>query len=392
MSTTSLTSTADARHIDMHELAPWPQHLTLTDVVAEGLRLSLVWNNGDRGQFPLLWLRDHCACDQCRHPLTRERLVTPMAAVPGLDEARIEHGQLHLDWQDGHHSRFAAGWLHQRRPGEAAIDSLPRPVAWQTPFSPQHVRHADLVAGGNGEKAWITALLRDGLVLLDEGPLELEEVSRLARRIGPLKATNFGARFDVISKPNPNNAAYTSIALALHTDLPNWRQPPDMQLLYCLKNDAEGGGSIFADGIQVAEALRAANPDHFQLLAETAIDFRFQDEEHDIGVREPVIDVGTDGRIREIRFNNWIRDTLHLPADLITSWYEAYHHFWTLLHAPQHQIALDLRPGQMVAFDNRRVLHGREAFDPSTGERHLQGTYLDRDMLESRLRVLARKG
>ena len=95
MSTTSLTSTADAGHIDMHELAPWPQHLTLTDVVAEGLRLSLVWNNGDRGQFPLLWLRDHCACDQCRHPLTRERLVTPMAAVPGLDEARIEHGQLH---------------------------------------------------------------------------------------------------------------------------------------------------------------------------------------------------------------------------------------------------------------------------------------------------------
>ena len=44
----------------------------------------------------------------------------------------------------------------------------------------------------------------------------------------------------------------------------------------------------------------------------------------------------------------------------------------------------------MVAFDNRRVLHGRREFDPNSGARHLQGTYLDRDMLASRLRVLAR--
>ncbi|CAN0592757.1 unnamed protein product, partial [Ectocarpus sp. 12 AP-2014] len=37
-----------------------------------------------------------------------------------------------------------------------------------------------------------------------------------------------------------------------------------------------------------------------------------------------------------------------------------------------------------------RVLHGRREFDPNSGVRHLQGTYLDRDMLASRLRVLAR--
>ena len=44
----------------------------------------------------------------------------------------------------------------------------------------------------------------------------------------------------------------------------------------------------------------------------------------------------------------------------------------------------------MIAFDNRRVLHGRNAFNPNSGRRHLQGTYLDLDLLESRLRVLAR--
>jgi gamma-butyrobetaine dioxygenase len=205
-----------------------------------------------------------------------------------------------------------------------------------------------------------------------------------------MRSTNFGGRFDVRSVPNPNNAAYTAIGLELHTDLPNWRQPPDIQLLYCLENDAEGGESSFADGFAAAEILRAEKPDAFRVLSETPIDFRFQDDGHDIAVREPVIDLDAEGRPREIRFNNWIRDTLSLPLDRIEAWYDAYRAFWQILRRPEGRVELTLAPGQMVAFDNRRVLHGRNAFDPNTGKRHLQGTYLDLDMLQSHLRVLSR--
>ena len=72
------------------------------------------------------------------------------------------------------------------------------------------------------------------------------------------------------------------------------------------------------------------------------------------------------------------------------AWYSAYALLWKLFHSEAHQLEFSLRPGQMIAFDNRRVLHGRREFDPNSGARHLQGTYLDRDMLASRLRVLAR--
>ena len=41
---------------------------------------------------------------------------------------------------------------------------------------------------------------------------------------------------------------------------------------------------------------------------------------------------------------------------------------------------------------NQRALHGRTAFDPNAGRRHLQGCYVDKDGVESRLRVLARAG
>ncbi len=44
----------------------------------------------------------------------------------------------------------------------------------------------------------------------------------------------------------------------------------------------------------------------------------------------------------------------------------------------------------MVVFDNRRVLHGREAFDPASGYRRLLGCYVDRGEWDSRIRVLSR--
>lgn len=387
------TPIADARAVlPMGELTPYAEGPALIEAAAAGRQLALGWHNGDRARFPLTWLRDHCACTECRHPMTRERLYMALEVPEQAPATALEDGNLVLTWADGHVSRIDAGWLHQRRPGEARDDAVPARRPWARDYRPTRVDHADFVAGAEGERAWLTALLRDGLVLLENGPLADEEVSRLAGRIGPLRATNFGARFDVKSKPNPNNAAYTAIGLALHTDLPNWRHPPDIQLLYCLENDAEGGESTFFDGFAAAEALRAESPEAFRRLAETPIDFRFQDEEHDLVWSAPLLALDEQGRVVEVRLNNWIRDTLRLPLEEIDAWYDAYRAFWALAQDPEHRLEFSLAPGEMVAFDNRRVMHGRNAFDPSTGRRHLQGTYLDLDMCESRLRVLARRG
>jgi len=58
---------------------------------------------------------------------------------------------------------------------------------------------------------------------------------------------------------------------------------------------------------------------------------------------------------------------------------------------PKYRLTLKLKAGEMVVFDNRRVLHGRDAFDPSTGYRHLHGCYVDRGEFSSRLRQLGRR-
>ena len=49
-----------------------------------------------------------------------------------------------------------------------------------------------------------------------------------------------------------------------------------------------------------------------------------------------------------------------------------------------------MRSGDIACMDNRRVLHGRRAFEPGTGRRHLQGAYVEHEEVVSRIRTLRR--
>ena len=55
------------------------------------------------------------------------------------------------------------------------------------------------------------------------------------------------------------------------------------------------------------------------------------------------------------------------------------------------QVSFKLQPGELILFDNTRVLHARTAFSAS-GSRHLQGAYSDLDGLYSCLNRLEAAG
>lgn len=401
MTADAFTTDDTTPRVDMNELSDYGDEGWLTAVTPGERKLTLTWNDGYTADFHHIWLRDHCPSPDCRHPQTRERtfrIIDLPAELPAPEAEVTEAGALQLDWPAmadfaAHRSLFDPGWLRQR----AADDGGPatmglEPVAWDASLGDDlpTVDHDAFMTSTAGLHDWLTGLARYGLVLLRGGPTTENEVIQVAERVGWPRETNFGRHFDVVSKPNPNNAAYTPIALEPHADLPNWDRPPDFQLLYCLANEAEGGASVFTDGVAVAEALRAEDPEGFRVLSEEPIDFRFQDEETDLATRAPVIGIDTAGRPTRIRFNNWIRDSLRLPGPKVEPFYRAYRRFWELLRDPRYTVRFTLQPGQMIAFDNLRVLHGRDAFDPNTGHRHLQGAYLDRDLVRSRLRVLQR--
>ena len=61
------------------------------------------------------------------------------------------------------------------------------------------------------------------------------------------------------------------------------------------------------------------------------------------------------------------------------------------MRAPDFEIRFLLGDGDLVMFDNCRLLHGRTGFDPAEGLRHLQGCYIDIDGPRSLYRVLRRR-
>ncbi|MEC9482373.1 MAG: gamma-butyrobetaine hydroxylase-like domain-containing protein, partial [Halomonas sp.] len=152
--------------IDMGELASYADGPALVDAMATGARVTLRWTDDSQAHFPLSWLRDHCACASCRHPLTRERLFVPLEDIADAPEVELIEGGLLLNWADGHVSRFDAVWLHQRRLDDTAFApdrDLPVRQPWEPGFAPRRIAHGDFLHG-EGERQWLEALLRDGLV------------------------------------------------------------------------------------------------------------------------------------------------------------------------------------------------------------------------------------
>jgi gamma-butyrobetaine dioxygenase len=212
---------------------------------------------------------------------------------------------------------------------------------------------------------------------------------QVAERIGFIRETNYGGIFDVQSVAEPNNLVYTNRALPVHTANP-YRDPvPGFQLLHCLSASGEGGESIFVDGMAVGERLRAHDIDAFNLLCQTPILFRFQNAEVDLVAERAMLELDTQGQFRAIYYNDRSIEPLPLKGPRLKKFYAAYGQLARLLNEAARSVACRLQPGDLVLFDNTRVLHGRTAF--IGGERRLQGCYVDADGLYSSLAVLSRR-
>lgn len=358
--------------------------------------LHLAFADGGEARYPLIWLRDNCPSGF--HPSTEERMAD-LLAMPEAPEARaaaIDGAAAEILWADGHASRFPLAWLTAHRPGRAAADpaDLP-PKRWEGGFAPPRHRAEAILTSDAALGVWLADLSQYGLAIVEGIAGGAEAGMAVAERIGFLRQTNFGTTFEVVNKPDPNNLAYTAQALPLHTDLPNQEMPPGFQFLHCIANGATGGGSVFADGFALAAAMAARDPAGYRLLVETPIPFRFHDAGCDIRTMSPVI-VTDGGAVRdvvtEIRYNAHIAGVFDMAPERVTPYYRAYRAFMAVTRDPAFQVTLRLAAGEMVAFDNRRILHGREAFDPASGHRYLHGCYVDRGEVRSRIRVLARGG
>jgi len=291
--------------------------------------------------FPAVWLRHNCPCPDCRDPVTGQRLVDITQIPNGLGATVTAEFPDSIEvtfTPDGHRSVFSRAWLAASAldagaEADADLRTEDGKVLWRTaslaagpPADPSvsdpsqfelaAVPAADwagYLADDSVRESVLDAVVRYGAGLLRGVPATEGMVTAVAETFGYVRETNYGRIFDVRVVADPANLAFTSRAIAPHTDNP-YRDPvPTLQLLHCLRDASAGGETVLVDGFAAAAALRDADPVSFGVLTSTPIPFAYVDKETSLTACQPLIALSPRGRIACVRLNNRSMQPVRLP-------------------------------------------------------------------------------
>ncbi len=359
--------------------------------------LKIIWNDGEESKFNFLWLRDNCPTAHDTN--SRHRMFNILEASQNINPKKYNinsDGKLEIEWSEGEHtSYYDPSWL---RDNCYTIKNKTKYISpyklWDSSLEKNlksiEIQHDEIINSEKGLIRWLEILHQKGIAIVKNAPTTKESAFPVLNRISHTRETFFKTPFEVVNIPKPNNSAYTAHGLRNHMDLPWFENPPGYQFLHCLINDAEGGDSSAVDGFAVAEYLRKNEKKIFETLVKVPLKFRDKDYTQVChrSFYAPAISLTKDGDYNDIRFSVATMDALDCHPDIMEDVYKAHHRFGNLLHDNKFQINFRLESGDIFSFNNRRLLHGRTAFNPNSGHRHLQGYYMDRDEIIGRLNYL----
>lgn len=365
--------------------------------------------------FHYTWLRDNCQCPQCLHPSTRQKLISsaqiPLDIRPNKQEIVTENGEevLKVVWSkplegdadaarnQHHESRYPLKWLLKNRYGRDQVEKRSikefESVCWerQTLDSAALDISYDEFMTEQGLYKFMEVIRKYGFGFITKVPPKDEQVEALALNFGPIRETFYGRSWDVRSVPNAKNIAYTSLFLGLHMDLMYFEAPPGLQFLHCLESSVQGGDSLFVDSFKAVEELRQHHPIDFEVLTSVPVTFHYDNNGHYLRYRRTTIQLDGLNQPYQVYYAPPFQGPMESNHDQVEAFYTAFKKFSSLLEDPKLLYQRKMDPGECVVFANRRVLHGRQAFDAQSGSRHLKGTYVDWDVLMDKYRVLSRK-
>eukprot|EP00730_Choanoeca_flexa_P006833 TRINITY_DN12229_c5_g2_i3.p1 TRINITY_DN12229_c5_g2~~TRINITY_DN12229_c5_g2_i3.p1 ORF type:complete len:455 (+),score=82.70 TRINITY_DN12229_c5_g2_i3:135-1499(+) len=338
-----------------------------------------------------LWACHQCCCPSCIQQGSGQRMqVPPDHLIPDLlKDVNQDEEFIYLHWQHNPHATVLS------------LAQVEQSLAQQLPHAPAtpctHLAKHDFALVAKDDYAlWecLNSIAQDGACLLKSAPVivtgcdnsssaAMDGVVALANRISQPQPTFYGTTFDVVATDNPINIAYSNVALDLHQDLVYYESPPGLQFLHAVSfpEEVTGGESILMDAFAIAQRLREAHPDAFDTLTRMPMVF----EKVHYNRKLPVHLVAKKNLIT-VDDNDDIVDVVWAPPfegvqpirPLATSraFFDAYSCFARLI---QESIDLlvehRLQEGEMLCFNNRRMLHGRREFNlPEGAIRHLKAS------------------
>lgn len=382
--------------------------VTEVKTLSSGDGLEIQWKDGHKSIFHNSWLRFSCQCGNCKQGHSGQRIFK-ISSLP--DPIKISYfsvsensespqsSKLSLEFEGDHQGEISLKWLRENCYSESArrLQSTKRLTKPHTGNSilPE-VEYNDIINSREGLWKMLSQLSDSGMSLVKNVPVDNEEnVLHVARRIGPVQETIYGVLFDVLSTPDPINIAYSNVELGFHMDLMYYESPPGLQFLHCWKFDpqVEGGESTFLDSFHVAEELRTRHPDDFESLVRIPATFQKIHFGRDYPVKlvykRPHIVLNSEKEIVAVVWSPAFEGPLLVPEEDVEPYFKAYRTFTKMLNDSPIQKSLKMAPGDLVCFNNRRILHGRKSFNLNGGVRHLKGCYVNIDEFRNTFQVMS---
>ncbi len=347
-------------------------------------------------QIHPIWLRERLPGNEYFDIDTHQRLYEPSSIDLNIKitSAELTNNLLRIKFDDGSKGSFnMSDLLNEMDDEKNKHGPLPKRILWNSQLDKfPVVTYEEEMSEKESMYNLLTEFYKYGFVIIKNVPTKNKYLLEFVKSIGPVKITNFGEYFDVISKPNPNDLAYKPIALPPHTDNP-YRKPaaPGIQFLHCLENEVSGGFSTLVDGFAVANHIKTEYPDAFESLTKTNIRFQFQDKDIILENWGELIQLDKDGDYKQVRYSTRVDYVPPLELKKLEDFYRARKILSDLYSSSDFEIKFKLKKGDVMMFDNHRLLHGRTAYDSNEGARHLQGCYLEFDSTDGKLRHLHRK-
>lgn len=353
--------------------------------------VDLFFESGAIEELSAQLIRNSCTCLECRDAISGQRLTSIVELDPEVTIVEIKEVESSVNFtlSDGHHVTLETTVVE-----DMLLELVPlnwrsegAKILWDEKNVPlEKFSFVEISTQNVNLYEMLDQLIAFGFAVVENIPIRDRALLELINLFGFTRITNYGEIFDVRVENDPNNLAFTNLAIAPHTDNP-YRDPvPTIQLLHCLETSNDGGDSGLVDGFKAAAYLREVNPEAFELLSTRVFHFEYRSADTHLSTCSPIIGLNAIGEIVEIRWND---RSMQPPFndEGIDDTYDALRFFARILNDPKNMFGFKLEPGQAVIFDNTRVLHARSGFH-SAEKRHLQGAYADLDSAISKWFVL----
>lgn len=364
----------------------------ISQAVSNDSGLNVTVDGRDRF-FSWLWVRDHSQEPENFHQEARQRLLETfsLGAVGAADDVTIDDSgdTITVSWKDLPVSRFTADYLAAIAPPETLYDVIGAgQTLWDASNAPDLRQSASYEAFVDDDEmlaGMLRNLSRVGMISIKDVPLSTGASRRVMERIAYIRASIFGEMWELKSDGKLADTGSTPLEITPHTDGTYNHDAPGLMSLQCLQYEAVGGDNILVDGFNIARLLSERHPDAYETLSTVAVPGQYIGDGAYLVAQRPPLRHDTSGRLVQVSFNNHDRAPFSLPDSQMSRLYDALAVFDLLIQDRANQFIFGQRPGDMVIFDNWRLLHGRMAFE---GQRHMVGSYLNREDYESRIRML----